>query len=321
MACPSADHPIDIMTAPKQLPDLLPAAELYLCLSRALLAPQAGVTLAELQGPLLQDLRSLADELPTLKAEHLDDLARALDALTSDEQLMLGYSRLFLTPPAPTPLNLGVYLDSALMGQSTQSILALYRRHGLEHDPAFRDLPDHLSLNLQWFAWVYSELMEARDTGEDTTPAVADAVNMMSRFTLPALTSMRSKLAQSTPGEMPARPWGLLIDLIHAALEHDRARLEAILPALAPAAVQQPGQNSTPGAPVTFEASEAPREQLTCRSCGETFESDPVMAEMRQRLAAAGVSAEHMSVCPRCQGRDSASPSLKPPGAGLKAWQ
>ncbi|MBD3895900.1 molecular chaperone TorD family protein [Halomonas sp. ML-15] len=309
------------MTDQSTCPDLLPAAELYLCLARALLAPRAGVTLDELKGPLLEDLHSLADGLPALQVERLDKLAQALDDLLNDERLILGYSRLFLTPPAPAPLNLGAYLDGALMGQSTQSMLALYRRHGLERDPAFHDLPDHLSLNLQWLAWVYSEAMEARDAGEETTPLISDAVTMLRDITLPALAALRGKLAQTNPEDTLTRPWRQLIDLAYDQLKYDLSRLKSVLPAPTPRASQEPSRASARDAITTFEASEAPRETLTCRACGEAFESDPVLAEMRQRLATAGVSAEHMTVCPRCQGRSAASTSLRPPGAGLKAWQ
>ena len=309
------------MTPHPQLPDLLPAAELNLCLSRAFLAPQAGVTLEEAQGPLLEDLRSLADALPALQTERIDALSRALKALPDTQQLILGYSRLFLTPPAPAPLNLGAYLDGAMMGQSTQSMLALYRRHGLEPDSTFHDLPDHLSLNLQWLAWVYSEAMETREVGTDATPALTDAATMLHDVTLPALAALRGKLVQAGVEDALTRPWRLLVDLTHSQLSHDLARLKPLMTAPTPRAAPEPRQDTSQAAMETFEKSEAPRERLTCRRCGETFESDPVLAEMRQRLAAAGVSADHMTVCPRCQGRDAASPSLKPPGAGMKAWR
>nr|WP_163502522.1 molecular chaperone TorD family protein [Halomonas socia] len=309
------------MTQPTAFPDLLPAAELSLCLSRAFLAPQAGVTLEEAQGPLLEDLRSLADELPALQTARLDTLSRALEALADTQQLLLGYSRLFLASPAPAPLNLGAYLDGALMGQSTQSILALYRRHGLEHDPAFHDLPDHLSLNLQWLAWVYSEAMEARDAGEEATPTISDAMTMLGDFTLPALAALRGKLVPIGREDASTRPWRLLIELLHGALAHDLSRLAALLPAHAPGANPETPRGNARDAIATFAASEAPQETLTCRSCGDRFESDAVLAEMRKRLTEAGVSADHMTVCPRCQDRDSAAFSLRPPGAGLKAWQ
>ncbi len=306
------------MTQHPRLPDLLPAAELSLCLSRAFLAPQASVTLAEAQGPLLEDLQSLAEALPTLTCERLETLSRALAALTDSQELMLGYSRLFLTPPAPAPLNLGVYLDGALMGQSVQSMLALYRRHCLERDPTFRELPDHLALNLQWLAWVYSEAMEAHKAGTAANATLTDAATMLHDFTLPALAGVRRKLALATH-DATTLPWRLLIELTHDQLVQDLAQLKAVLPAHR--AIRSPERNEAMLGMRAFEASQAPREALACRSCGDTFQSDPVLAEMRSRLAAAGVSTEHLAVCPRCQGRADADPSLKQPEAGRKAWQ
>ncbi|MCA1770796.1 MAG: molecular chaperone TorD family protein [Halomonas sp.] len=240
-----------------------------------------------------------------------------MTALPDTQQLIVGYSRLFLTPPAPAPLNLGAYLDGGLMARSVPAMEALYLRHGLERDSTFHDLPDHLSLHLQWLAWVYSEAMEAREAGADATLALTDAATMLHDFTLPALAGVRRKVTQSAR-DKTTLPWRLLIELTHDQLINDLACLEAALPARAPQPVEV---RERPGAVETFETSEAPRETLTCRSCGETFESDPVLAEMRQRLAAAGVSADHMTVCPRCRdGRDDSS-TLRPPGAGLKAWQ
>ncbi|MBZ0331610.1 molecular chaperone TorD family protein [Halomonas sp. ANAO-440] len=308
------------MTQYPRFPDLLPAAEFSLCLSRAFLAPTTGVTLAELRGPLLDDLRNLAETLPTLNTERLEALSQALAALTDTQQVMLGYSRLFLTPPAPAPLNLGAYLDGGLMSRSVPSMEALYHRHGLERDPAFRDLPDHLSLHLQWLAWVYSEAMEAREAATDASPAMTDAATMLHDFTLPAMAGVRRKVTQAAKYETTL-PWRLLVELTHDQLTEDFARLKAALPSLALQQSRAPGQVKVTTGVESFEASEAPRETLTCRSCGEFFKSDPVMAEMRQRLTAACVSTDHLAICPRCQGRDAASHSLKPPGASLKAWQ
>lgn len=308
------------MTHDSPLPNLLPAAELGLCLSRVFLAPQARVTLAEVQGPLLDDLRSLADSLPTLTSERLEALAQALAALSDTQQLMISYSRLFLMPPAPAPLNLGAYLDGGLMARSVPAMEALYRRHGLERDPAFRELPDHLALHLQWLAWVYSEALEATAAGGDATPALTDAATMLHDLTLPALAGVRRKVAQ-VANDATTLPWRLLIELTHDQLIRDLARLQAALPTLAPRATHTSERAEGPKVVETFEASQAPRESLTCRNCGEAFESDPVLAEMRQRLAAAGVSADHLAVCRRCRDGNDDSPSLRPPGAGLKAWQ
>ncbi|MDR5898535.1 molecular chaperone TorD family protein [Halomonas vilamensis] len=299
------------------LPDLLPNAELCLCLARAMQAPQAGVTLQEVQGPLMDDLNYLAGSLPVLTAERLNALQRSTSELADTQQLILGYSKLFLMPPAPAPLNLGVYLDGSLMARSVQSIEVLYQRHGLERDPTFHELPDHLSLNLQWLAWVYSEIIEDQQNGTTNTATITDAVTMLNDFTLPALAGIRRKVI-AVSGDSPTQLWRLLIELIHDQLTSD-------LEKLSPHAVRNPAmqqiQIETPATPVeTFETSHAPTEQLTCKRCGNPFESDPVLAEMRKRLNEAGVSADHLSICPQCRDGESTA-AMKPPGANIKAWQ
>lgn len=280
-------------------------------------APQAGVTLQEIQGPLLDDLNYLADRLPALSAERLDALHRSTDALADTQHLILGYSKLFLMPPAPAPLNLGVYLDGSLMARSVQAIEVLYERHGLERDPTFHDLPDHLSLNLQWLAWVYSEIIEDQQNSTTNTAAIADAVTMLNDFTLPALAGIRRKVIAAA-GDSPTQTWRFLIELIHDQLASD---LEKLSPHADRNLAMQQIQIETPATPVeTFETSNAPKEQLTCQRCGTYFESDPVLAEMRKRLSEAGVSADHLSICPPCRD-DEGTAAMKPPGANIKAWQ
>jgi hypothetical protein len=158
--------------------------------------------------------------------------------------------------------------------------------------------------------------MEAHEAEADTTSELTDAATMLHDFTLPALAGVRRKVAQAAEDETTL-PWRLLIELIHDQLTHDLARLEAVLPSQAFHAEQAKG---TVGVE-TFEASVALRETLICRSCGEAFESDPVLAEMRQRLATAGVSGDHLSICQRCRDDHDDSSIIQPPDASLKAWQ
>lgn len=83
------------------------------------------------------------------------------------------------------------------MARSVSAMEALYRRYGLERDPMFRDLADHLSLNLQWLAWVYSETMEAREAEIAAITALTDAATMLHDFTLPVLAGVRRKFVKA----------------------------------------------------------------------------------------------------------------------------
>ncbi|MGS2744749.1 molecular chaperone TorD family protein [Halomonas sp. LS-001] len=291
-------------------------------MARATQCHFANITLAEMQGPLIEDLRQLSNVLPTLEAEQIDALEHAFNALTGTQQLLLGYSKLFLAPPAPAPLNLGAYLDGSLMARSVQAMEMLYRKYGLERDSHFHELPDHLSLNLQWLAWVFSEIAESEQHNAHNIAAISDAATMLRDFSLPALEGIRRKVVAAS-GDTITQPWRLLIELIQSQLTND-------LNILAPYAAQSFANTSvakeTLGSDLsmaqvhTFETSDAPKEQLICRSCGSSFESSPVLAEMRKRLQEAGVSADHMSLCSRCQNSDN-NAAMKPPGSNIKAWQ
>ncbi|MCA1772768.1 MAG: molecular chaperone TorD family protein [Halomonas sp.] len=297
--------------------DLLPNAEFAICMARATQGHHASITLADMQDALIEDLCQLSDVLPMLERERVDTLALALTALTDTQQLLLGYSKLFLSPPAPAPLNLGAYLDGSLMARSVQAMETLYRQHGLERDRHFRELPDHLSLNLQWLAWIYSEIAEARQNNNHSIAAINDAVTMLRDFSLPALEGIRRKIVAAS-GDTITQPWRLLIELIQAQLTSD---LDILAPfADKPVAEEVLGSDLLMTQMQTFETSDAPKEQLICRSCDSSFQSSPVLSEMRKRLQEAGVSADHLSLCPRCQNSDN-NAAMRPPGSNIKAWQ
>ncbi|EHJ92275.1 molecular chaperone TorD family protein [Vreelandella boliviensis] len=299
------------------LPDLMPNAEFAICMARATQGHHASITLIDMQDALIEDLCQLSDVLPMLERERIETLALALTALTDTQQLLLGYSKLFLSPPAPAPLNLGAYLDGSLMARSVQALETLYRQHGLERDRHFRELPDHLSLNLQWLAWVYSEIAEARQNNNHSITTINDAVTMLRDFSLPALEGIRRKVVAAS-GDTITQPWRLLIELIQAQLTSD---LDILAPfADKPVAEEVLGSDLLMTQMHTFETSDAPREQLICRSCDSSFQSSPVLAEMRKRLHEAGVSADHLSVCSHCQNSHN-NAAMKPPGSTIKAWK
>ncbi|WP_077279013.1 TorD/DmsD family molecular chaperone [Thioalkalivibrio denitrificans] len=147
-------------------------AELHLCLGHAFLPPMEVETEEAMVGTLPQDLEALND--------HLDFTERGNPALFADEALAASlrpgglkrlYSRLFLAPPFPAAINAGIHLDGALMGRSVAAIEDFYLRHGLEKDKAFKDLPDHLALQLQFVGFLLSRAAEALRGGDSEAAA------------------------------------------------------------------------------------------------------------------------------------------------------
>lgn len=84
------------------------------------------------------------------------------------DELEAEYNRLFVGPGAPRvyPYE-SLYRDSTglVMGPSTGKVHQAYRRSGLEINSAYRDLPDHLAVELEFMARLCGEEAKARSAG------------------------------------------------------------------------------------------------------------------------------------------------------------
>lgn len=140
-------------------------AQFYLCLAHAFLTPLQSGSLAALRDDLPVDLAELAKILGYDIADELDELQRRLRAIDDDAALLQQYSRLFLQPPVAVHINTGVYLDGSFNGPSVQALEAVYRAHGLERAASFRDLADHVAMQLEFAAWLFDH--EDNDRGPE----------------------------------------------------------------------------------------------------------------------------------------------------------
>lgn len=314
---------------------LMAAAELYLCLSKALAPPVQAGALDELRDGMLFDLQELCPELPAIDQGLLHSLAEELAKVASAQRLLVGYSKLYLTPPAPAPLNLGFYLDGAANGRTADTLEQLYRRQQLEKDPAFHDLWDHLALNLQCIAWMLSRMIDEEgqpDSEVEWDPArralASELCGMLSGYSLPGVRGLWQRLEDNADRSVPGqRIWHALTELTLRQLGCDQAWLEEQTGQWRGAAAPRTGvrtgtadsladgvsgRNSEYGGAVV----ESP--PLSCRGCGSEFIPDATLAEMRVRLEAAGLSAAHLAVCPGCRGGNTAAAPVPAPGAGRK---
>lgn len=107
----------------------------------------------------------LVDDALVPKAQALGDVFRATDLPT----LLLDYSRLFLGPMEMLAKPYGsVWLDAekTLMGDSTLALLELYREAEFEMDDEFRELPDHIAVELEFLYQLIFRENEARLSGD-----------------------------------------------------------------------------------------------------------------------------------------------------------
>lgn len=200
---------------------LLDRADLLLCLSRAFLPPPPQWSVCDWAQPLADDLaelgQSLAIDTGPIQAALSADCKRWADeaaASGSADTWLVAYSRLFLTPPVKVPLNTGLYLEGSLAGQAAQMMSACYEVAGVLPDERFRDLPDHVAMQLELLGRLY----ERAARGE------ADAADMAEEFAAVFVTAwtgplQRACVAADAPG---AEVFRALAALIPAAATGDK---------------------------------------------------------------------------------------------------
>lgn len=113
------------------------------------------------------------------QARQLGEAFAAQDLQT----LLVDYARLFLGPVHPLAKPYGSFWLSGgtqLMQDSTMAVLELYEQGGLEIDEAFRELPDHVAVELEFLYLLTFTQNQARHLGD--TDALSGSQRLQSRF-------------------------------------------------------------------------------------------------------------------------------------------
>lgn len=121
----------------------------------------------------------LVDDALVPQAEALGDAFRTTDLPT----LLLDYTRLFLGPIEIRAKPYGsVWLDAekTLMGDSTAALLDLYREAEFEMDDEFKELPDHIAVELEFLYQLIFRENEARLSGDSAR--LAATLRVRQRF-------------------------------------------------------------------------------------------------------------------------------------------
>lgn len=161
-----------------------PWAELFLVFARAFSVPAGADHLTALRDHLVPALADLCAACEVADAEPLlVALQGSVAGLHNAETLLADYTSLFLTPPAPVPLNAALYLDGTVMGPSEVDLMLRYAAEGLTKADGFRDLNDHVVTQLEFAAHLFLSDREAearsfvRAYPERWAPALAEALD------------------------------------------------------------------------------------------------------------------------------------------------
>lgn len=208
-----------------QMPTLLhEKADFYLMLARAFLAPMEAAHYEAMTAMLADDLADLEASLAYGMAPQLEALRAAMSKLVSHEEMLVEYSRMFLQPPREAVLNACFPLDGAMMGGTVTEIEDFYRHYGVERGDHFKDLPDHVSVQLEFVAYLYGRAAEGIASGEPDTESEKAAGHFLHRFVsrwLPHLELGIEKAGKKL--ELKANPWLPLVRILAFATERDAA--------------------------------------------------------------------------------------------------
>lgn len=142
-------------------------AAFYLCLARAFMTPQSPCAFAAVKQYLVEDLAELNDTLDYPIVENLACLQHALSNVADHDALLTLYSTLFLNPASRIPINTGVYIDGAMMGNTVAQLEECYRNGGVEKSDGFFDLADHVAVQLEFVAHLFARTAEAPDEPDE----------------------------------------------------------------------------------------------------------------------------------------------------------
>src|SRR3990170_1899402 len=161
---------------------MLERSEYYLTLARSFLTPQTEGHYRAMADYLADDLEDLDRSLEYGIETQLDALRIAMSRLSNHEELLVEYSRMFLQPPREATLNVCYPLDGAMMGGTVSEIEAFYRNYGVERGDHFKDLPDHVSVQLEFVSYLYGRAAAELEKGKTDAEAELAAGHFLHEF-------------------------------------------------------------------------------------------------------------------------------------------
>ncbi len=239
--------------------------DLRLTLARAFMAPTDPAMARAMRTGLADDLDEMLSELGIDAAGAVAALRATLARLPGDEALLVHYSGLFLPPAIKARLNLCQYLDGAIGGAGRDALDAWFARAGLAPRADFHDLPDHLTMLLEFMAMLDPE----------AGAAFARA------FLLPAVPRLEAQIAEHDADS----PYRHLVRIVLAML----------------AAFALPEERDGRRERAEKRADTELGVWRACKVCGKRYARAKEIVIMTAALEQAGLPAGHLDTCPGCR--------------------
>lgn len=148
-------------------------------LSACFYQPQKEVFVQE---EFFKNLGALLSRTAPDAAAHVSAMEKAF-LKCSEEDLLVDYARLFVGPiELLAPPYGSVYIDGEkrVMGDSTMEVIKIYEAQGLAMDKEFKNLPDHITAELEFMYYLIFKEIEALERSE--TGKAIELINTQELF-------------------------------------------------------------------------------------------------------------------------------------------
>lgn len=138
-------------------------SETYRLLSRAYYTPEASFLKGEFVEALREAFQVLALQPFT---KDLEGMVSYLRTQYEPMELVLEYTRLFRGPvKAEAYPYESMYIEGEIMGKSALDVARRYREVGVHVSNGFRDLPDHISVELEFMHCLHAQELDTLEKG------------------------------------------------------------------------------------------------------------------------------------------------------------
>ena len=189
----------------------------YKLLSACFYLPQKILYLEE---DLFQNLTMLLKSIRPEAAIFSVEMEKAIHKY-SDESLAIEHAKLFVGPfELKAPPYGSIYLDQGrrVMGDSTLEVRKMFEEAGLSMDERFKELPDHISVELEFMYYLIHQEVEALENSEmDRALTFKETQEtFLNRFLRPWVPLFCAKMKESTENEF----YNALADCVLSFLSH-----------------------------------------------------------------------------------------------------
>lgn len=190
-------------------------ADSFRLLAASFYEPQRGI----FEEGLLHNLAGSLKMPCPVAADYAAEMIKLLSAY-SDEELLVDYSRLFVGPAELLAAPYGsVYLekDRRVMGDSTMAVLDFYKSRGLVMDGDFKELPDHIAVELEFMYYLVFKEIEALELPDMTAAAAVleSQEFFMNKFLCPWADKLADKMMEGAETAFYRALAGCLAALIY----------------------------------------------------------------------------------------------------------